>query len=176
MYYLQLQLCCVLLIPDPYLYNVHYSFSISLPHQGPARKPKLIVQGVTIFTKLNDLNAEKTQSSGDLNPKQCLTCSVGCCTAIQETRIPSEMCAGETCITDGKHASLVICVQGNTHPQGYECGKHFTQGNTHPYDTGAKLFDNTHESYGFSADLIETNAVRQVLVGVSTGLVVMCKD
>ena len=34
----------------------------------------------------------------------------------QETRIPSEMCAGETCITGGKHASLVICVWGNTHP------------------------------------------------------------
>ena len=30
-----------------------------------------------------------------------------CCTAIQETRIPSEMCAEETCITDGKHASLL---------------------------------------------------------------------
>ena len=25
--------------------------------------------------------------------------SYKCCTAIQETRIPSEMCAGETCIT-----------------------------------------------------------------------------
>ena len=62
--------------------------------------------------------------------------SYKCCTAIQETRIPSEMCAGETCITDGKHASLVICVWGNTHPQGYVCGKHFTHGNTHPYDTG----------------------------------------
>ena len=37
-------------------------------------------------------------------------------TPIQETRIPSEMCAGETCFTDGKHASLVICVRGNTHP------------------------------------------------------------
>ena len=34
--------------------------------------------------------------------------------------------------------------------------------------TGAKLLDITHESYGFSAYLIETNAVRQVLVGVST--------
>ena len=33
--------------------------SISLSHQGPARKLKLIEQGVTIFTKLNDLNAEK---------------------------------------------------------------------------------------------------------------------
>ena len=31
-----------------------------------------------------------------------------CCTAIQETRNPSEMCAEETCITDGKHASIVI--------------------------------------------------------------------
>ena len=50
-----------------------------------------------------------------------------CCTAIQETCIPSEMCAGETCITDGKHASLVICVWRNTHPQGYVCGKHFAQ-------------------------------------------------
>ena len=42
-----------------------------------------------------------------------------CCTAIQETHIPSEICAQETCITDGKHASLVIRVrpvQGNTHP------------------------------------------------------------
>ena len=29
-------------------------FSISLSHQGPARKPKLIKQGVTIFTKLNE--------------------------------------------------------------------------------------------------------------------------
>ena len=42
--------------------------------------------------------------------------SYKCCTAIQETRIPSEMCAGETYITDGKHESLVICVRGNTHP------------------------------------------------------------
>ena len=39
-----------------------------------------------------------------------------CCTAFQETRISSETCAGETCITDGKHASLVIYVRGNTHP------------------------------------------------------------
>ena len=54
----------------------------------------------------------------------------------QETRIPSEMCVGETCITDVKHASLVICVWGNTHPYGYVCGKQFTRGNTHPYDTG----------------------------------------
>ena len=34
-----------------------------------------------------------------------------CSTAIQETRIPSEMCAEETCITDGKHASLMIYVR-----------------------------------------------------------------
>ena len=34
----------------------------------------------------------------------------------QETHIPSKMCAGETCITGGKHASLVICVRGNIHP------------------------------------------------------------
>ena len=27
--------------------------------------------------------------------------SYKCCTAIQETRIPSEMCAGETCVSDG---------------------------------------------------------------------------
>ena len=44
-------------------------------------------------------------------------------TAIRETRIPSEMCAGETCIIDGKHPSLVMCVwgkhvslMGNAHP------------------------------------------------------------
>ena len=47
-----------------------YRISISLSHQGSARKPKLIEQGVTIFTKLNNLNAEKSQPSGDLNPKQ----------------------------------------------------------------------------------------------------------
>ena len=29
-----------------------------------------------------------------------------------------------------KHASLVICVRKNTHPQGCVCGKHFTRGNT----------------------------------------------
>ena len=34
------------------------SFSILLSHQGPARKPKLTEQRVTIFTKLNELNAE----------------------------------------------------------------------------------------------------------------------
>ena len=45
----------------------------------------------------------------------CYIYSYKCCTAIQETRIPSEMCAGEACITDGKHASLLICVRGNTH-------------------------------------------------------------
>ena len=60
------------------------------------------------------------------------------CTAIQETRIPSEMCAGEhVYITDGKHTSLVICVRGNTHPQGYVSGKHLTR--THPYMTPAVL-------------------------------------
>ena len=36
--------------------------------------------------------------------------------AIQETRIPSEMCSGGTCITDGTHASLVIYVREHTHP------------------------------------------------------------
>ena len=46
-----------------------------------------------------------------LNISYCYV-SYKCCTAIQETRIPSEMCVGETCITDGKHASLVICVCG----------------------------------------------------------------
>ena len=39
-----------------------------------------------------------------------------CCTAIQETHIPSEKCVEKTCITDGKHVSLVIYVRGNTHP------------------------------------------------------------
>ena len=97
------------------IYIIHVRISIPLSHQGPTRKPKLIEQGVTIFTKVNDLNAEKTQPSGDLNPMQA-TCSLACSTAIQETRIPSEMCAGETRIIDGKHASLVICVRGNTHP------------------------------------------------------------
>ena len=29
---------------------------------------------------------------------------------MQETHIPSEMCVGETCITDRKHVSLVMCV------------------------------------------------------------------
>ena len=41
------------------------SISSSLSHQGPARKPKLIEQGVTIFTifsLLNDLNVEKNLS------------------------------------------------------------------------------------------------------------------
>ena len=52
------------------IYIMHVRISIPLSHQGPTRKPKLIEQGVTIFTKLNDLNAEKTQPSGDLNPKQ----------------------------------------------------------------------------------------------------------
>ena len=37
--------------------------------------------------------------------------SYKCCTAIQETCIPSEMCVGETCITDGKHTYLVIYVR-----------------------------------------------------------------
>ena len=36
--------------------------------------------------------------------------SYKCCIAIQETWIPSKMCAGETYITDGKHTSLVISV------------------------------------------------------------------
>ena len=40
--------------------------------------------------------------------------SYKCCIAIQETLIPSEMCVGETCTTDGKHASLGICVCGET--------------------------------------------------------------
>ena len=53
-----------------------------------------------------------------------------CCTAIQETRIPSEMCAEETYITDGKHASLVIYVRGNTHPYRDMCA-----GNTIPGET-----------------------------------------
>ena len=47
------------------LINVRILFfflSISLSHQGPARKPKLIEQGATIFTKLNDLNTEKNPS------------------------------------------------------------------------------------------------------------------
>ena len=39
--------------------NDKMRLSISLSHQGPVRKPKLIEQGVTIFAKLNDLNAEK---------------------------------------------------------------------------------------------------------------------
>ena len=43
--------------------------------------------------------------------------SYRCCTAIQETRIPSEMYAGETCITDGKHSSLVISVRGTCIPK-----------------------------------------------------------
>ena len=52
-----------------------------------------------------------------------------CCgTAIQETRIPSEMCAGETCITDGKHASLVIYVRGHMH-------RDICAGNTIPGET-----------------------------------------
>ena len=62
--------------------------------------------------------------------------SYKCCTAIQKTRIPSEMCVGETCTTDGRHASLVICVWGNTHPQGCMRGKYYIRGNTHTYDTG----------------------------------------
>ena len=53
-----------------------------------------------------------------------------CCNAIQETRIPSEMCGEETCITDGKHASLVIYVRGNTHPYRDMCA-----GNTMPGET-----------------------------------------
>ena len=47
------------------------------------------------------------------------------CTAVQETRIPSETCSEETCITDGKHASLVIYVRGHTHPYRDMCaGNH----------------------------------------------------
>ena len=44
------------------IYIMYVSFSVSLSHQGPARKPKLIEEGATIFTKLNDLNAEKEPS------------------------------------------------------------------------------------------------------------------
>ena len=44
------------------------------------------------------------------------------------------------------------------------------------FATSGKLLNITHESYGFSADLIETiNVVRLILVGVITGLIVMCK-
>ena len=42
----------------------------------------------------------------------------------------------ETHITDGKHASLVIYVRRNTHPQGYMCGKHDTWGKTYHCDIG----------------------------------------
>ena len=47
--------------------------------------------------------------------------------------------------------------------------------------TSAKLLDITHESYRFSANLIETvlinvNVVRPVLVGVIIGFVAMSKD
>ena len=52
------------------IYIMYVRIYIPLSHRGPTRKPKFIEQGVTIFTKLNDLNAEKTQPSGDLNPKQ----------------------------------------------------------------------------------------------------------
>ena len=52
------------------------------------------------------------------------------CTAIRETRIPSEMCAEETCITDGKHASLVIYVRGNTHPYRDMCAGNMIPGET----------------------------------------------
>ena len=43
--------------------------SISLSHQGPVRKLKLIEQGVTISTKLNDLNADKNPSPAVTEPK-----------------------------------------------------------------------------------------------------------
>ena len=83
------------LLPDiigyfPYSFKTHelpggknawkyctFFFSISLSHQGPARKPKLIEQGVTIFTKLNDLNAEKIPAQRWLEPQA--TCSLGTC-------------------------------------------------------------------------------------------------
>ena len=75
-------------------YIVFSYFSISLSHKGPPRKPKLIEQGVTIFTKLNDLNTEKSQPSGDLNPKQSLIDSarILLCIAIRYTMILSCTC------------------------------------------------------------------------------------
>ena len=43
--------------------------------------------------------------------------------------------------------------------------------------TSAKLFDITHESYRFNADLIEAihKAVKLVSIGIIIGFVVMCK-
>ena len=46
--------------------NTHsrLAHNYNIQDQGPARKPRsFIEQGVTIFTKLNDLNAEKNPSS-----------------------------------------------------------------------------------------------------------------
>ena len=60
--------------------------------------------------------------------------SYKCSNAIQETRIPSEMCAGETCITDGKHASLVIYVCGETRI---------------PRDTGFIVFTTFHDPHNY---------------------------
>ena len=46
--------------------------------------------------------------------------------------------------------------------------------------TSAKLLDITHESYGFSAVVIETimniNVASLILVGVITGPVALCED
>ena len=62
--------------------------------------------------------------------------SYKCCNAIQETRIPSEIRVGKHYITDGKHASLVICVWGTRIPRD-TVQKHFIRRNTHPYDNGS---------------------------------------
>ena len=44
------------------------------------------------------------------------------------------------------------------------------------YRTSVKLLDIIHKSYGFSADLMNINAVRLGLVGVITDFAVICKD
>ena len=50
------------------------------------------------------------------------------------------------------------------------------------FATNAKLLNITHESYGFSADLIETNITNEYhcgkagFSGVITDFIVLCKD
>ena len=59
-----------------------------------------------------------------------------CCTAIQETRITTETCAGEMCITDGKHAFLVIYVRGKHASLGICVRETRILRNTYNYDSG----------------------------------------
>ena len=59
-------------------------------------------------------------------------------TVIQETRIPIEMCAAETCIIDEKHTSLVKCVR-ETHIPRDTCAGHIIPGETRTTMTTEKI-------------------------------------